>query len=161
MKLKSVKILQIIAIAIQTLAAVAVVLFTLMQSVILEQLSGGSGLSEIQALPVSIFLDILSVWVIYIIGYVVMMRKPIRGSRTKAIVFVVVLIAVSLLLNSVASLFLNYYASLKGAMALAAQATLENFICVVTDPLKNIAAALFFVSCGGYCGIEDRENTEG
>lgn len=156
MKRKGIFTLQMITVILQAAALLITLGFTAMQSLVKTFFSMESRVLEEFSVPVNYLLKILPLLLVYVLGWLLLNKTSGKMRKTVTVIFVACAVFLQIMLGYV-GVITSRFIGMRGAVALASHAVLEQAISLIANPLTWIAFALFCFSCGGYMVVEEQE----
>lgn len=156
MNYNTVKKLHGIALFLEGVALLIVLLMTMGQKSVKPLVLASTDVNEIFTVPFSSLVSVIPILVLMAISFLLMKKNNGSNSTTHVIVFSTVSFALHVLTPYITSAYIQVFARLQGANHLASYSALTTVISYATAPLEIVALPLFFLSLGGYYGIEHR-----
>lgn len=153
MEIKGIRVLLIVALALELLALLTAMGITAMQSSAKTIMTADMDIINILSVPIGWLSRILLMLTVYGIGLVICGGKNLQFTKVKAVILVVVACMFQIILQYTS--FLSHLVAMQGVNALASYTMVESLISYIANPLHTIAFALFLVACGGYYGLKD------
>lgn len=156
MKHNGIKVLQITTIGLQLFALILTIFLTVFKATTIRLFGMPTFFANIKVIPIDSLLNITLILLIYLIGFVVISLTKVNLTKTKSVILIAMLCIFEIVL-SYSVRYIVQIVAMRGSDYLTAYSSMSSAISTVTTPFRLAALILFCVSCGGYYGMESRQ----
>lgn len=157
MNYNTVKRLHGAALLLNFISVLLIILMTVFQKAIRPFILTSSNINDLFTIPVDMLISVIPKLLLFGISFFLIKKKNGTGSKTHVITFFTVMLAFQILIPYINTFVLRVYMAFHSINEFEAYSVLETAINYIVSPLQVISFALFFLSLGGYYGMESKK----